>query len=63
MSKSTRFRASKTSANSASEDPEQLSKPMPAGPTKETIANIMAFARSYSVRNSRILGKTGFMLN
>jgi hypothetical protein len=43
-------------------DKERLKK-LPAVPSETAIANIMAFAKSYSVRNSKELGKLEFMLN
>lgn len=42
---------------------EQDHKALPTSPKKETINNILAFAKSYSVRKGKIIEKMEFMLN
>jgi len=42
---------------------EKEQKTLPCSPKKDTIANIMAFAKSYSVRKGKNIDKMEFMLN
>ena len=60
MKKSTPFN-SEMSANSTIKEKEL--KSLPTSPKKETINNIMSFARSYSVRRGKAIEKMEFMLN
>jgi len=42
---------------------ENKHKTLPGSPKKETIVNILAFAKSYSVRKGKNIDKMEFMLN
>ncbi len=42
---------------------EKGQKTLPLSPQKETITNILAFAKSYSVRKGKAIDKMEFMLN
>jgi len=60
MNKFTPFK-SDISGNTPVEDKGQ--KKLPLSPKKETITNILAFAKSYSVRKGKVIDKMEFMLN
>ena len=59
MKNSTPFSAD-SSANSLE---EKKQKSLPTSPKKETVNNIMAFAKAYSVRKSKSIDKMEFILN
>lgn len=60
MKKSTTFNSGMSDNSSIK---EQDHKTLPTSPKKETIVNIMAFAKSYSVRKGKAIEKMEFMLN
>ena len=59
MKNSTPFNAD----SSADSLEEKKQKSLPTSPKKETVANVMAFAKAYSVRKSKSLDKMDFILN
>ena len=60
MKKSTPFKADMSDSTTLT-DKEQ--KTLPTSPKKETMDNIMAFAKAYSVRKSKNIDKMEFILN
>jgi len=42
---------------------EKELKKLPTSPKKETIASILSFSKSYSVRKGRLIDKMEFLLN
>ena len=60
MKKSTPFKTDMSDSTTL-KDKEQ--KTLPVSPKKETIDNIMAFAKAYSVRRSKSIDKMEFNLN
>ncbi len=61
MKKSTTFKSDMSDNNNPLIEKEH--KTLPSSPKKETISNIMAFAKSYSVRKGKAFDKMEFMLN
>ena len=59
MNKSTPFNAD----SSANPLKEKKQKSLPTSPKKETVANVMAFAKAYSVRKTQAFDKIDFILN
>ena len=60
MKKSTSFNSDMSDHSAIKEKDARL---LPHSPKKETIENIMSFARSYSVRKGKYLEKMEFTLN
>lgn len=60
MKKSTPFRSNMSDQSSLKEKDH---KTLPTSPKKETISNIMSFARAYSVRKGKSIVKMEFILN
>ena len=60
MKKSTTFKSDMSDNNPLK---EKEHKTLPTSPKKETITNILAFAKSYSVRKGKAFDKMEFMLN
>lgn len=60
MKKSTPFK-SDMSEHSPLKEKEQ--KTLPSSPKKQTIDNILAFSRAYSVRKGKAIEKMEFILN
>ncbi len=60
MSKSTSFNPDMADKSSTKEKEQ---KTLPTTPKKETIENIIAFSKSYSVRRGKMIEKMEFNLN
>lgn len=60
MKKSTSLNPEMAGSSSINESETKI---IPTDPKKETIANIMSFARSYSVRKGKMINRMEFMLN